>query len=407
MKKESEKTISPERFKSLVKASLIAIAADILLVSLKYFLAKITGNPVLFADALHSAGDFAVTFSVLLSIIVNYKFKDNKLAIHAEGIVALFISFFLIFGSIQLLIGVLTESSNYLFLTNDVKLVVAIAGIFIAMVIALYMSRFKKQIGEKYNSFAFIAEGEHTYSDFFTSFGVWVTLILGFFGIHLEKFMTFFVGLLVLRIGLSLFVKSLLFFNLNLKELIFDKIYSFISGQFSREIDFLKIKIISRFKEVLSFIKTIFNEEWIVDNRWKILKYNIALIAVLYIFTGFYMILPSQRGIEFVFGSFSENSEAGLHYSLPIPFGNKIIVDTGMTLRVESGFRTNWDFKGKEPDTYLWEFAHSAGKMKKVTGESITITGDENIVDANFLCYYRIKDPVLYSMKIDNAKEIL
>ena len=54
----------------------------------------------------------------------------------------------------------------------------------------------------------------HTYSDFFTSFGVWLTLLLGYFSIHIERVMTFIVGIFILRIGINMFVKAISFLNL-------------------------------------------------------------------------------------------------------------------------------------------------------------------------------------------------
>lgn len=56
----------PERFKSLIKASFIAISVDLFLIGLKYLLAKVTGSAVLFADAWHSGADFAVIQKLLL-----------------------------------------------------------------------------------------------------------------------------------------------------------------------------------------------------------------------------------------------------------------------------------------------------------------------------------------------------
>ncbi len=395
------------RFKGLTKASIIAISVDILLISLKYLLANITGNPVLLADVLHSTGDLAITLSVMISIFINYKFPNNSVARHAEGIAALFISFFLILGSTNLIWGVISQESASYLLNNDIKLVVAIAGISVAMAIAFYMSRYKKMIGEKFNSFAFKAESTHTYSDFLTSFGVWATLIFGYFGVHFEKVTTVLVGLVVIKIGFSLLFQSLTFFDLKeivkfiekISNLLKDKVISFY-----RKIEFALLK---ETKDEVGKVFHYIEDEWIVKNKWKLLRWNLIFIVLLYFGTGFYFVLPSQSGLNFILGRNVGKVESGMHYNLPTPVGSITIVDTESILRVESGFRLNENFKGKEPDIYLWELSHSIGKITKVPTESISLTGDENIVDANFLCYYKVSDPSLYSLKTENAKEVL
>ena len=108
-----------------------------------------------------------------------------------------------------------------------------------------------------------------------------------------------------------------------------------------------------------------------------------------------------------LFGKVVNITKSGLHYHLPKPFGDKITVDTEVTARVESGYRTVWDYEGKEPEAYLWEYTHQQGRFVKVPDEAISITGDENLVDINMLCYYRIVDPIKYVFAINNSHEML
>jgi len=395
------------RFMNLMKASFIAISADIFLVLLKYGLAKITGSAVLLADALHSAGDFAVSFSVLLSIIVNYFFNENIWARNAERIVAFSISIFLIIGSADVIGGVFGSDSAGFILESDIPLLVAYIGVSIACAFILMMSIYKRGIGEKFDSIAFTAEGMHTHSDFFTSFGVLVTLFLAFFGIHLERVMTLFVGLLVMRIGIKLFFESITVTHpLSSVVRIIDKIlperYSqqsahiqkFISGRYQR-----LAEIFARYSSR--------SEDWILNRRKKLISINGIIIVFLYISTGFYTVQPWQKGIEEFMGSVHEINGPGLHYHVPKPAGSVVLVDTEVAVRLESGFRTNSEFEGKEPEVYLWEFSHMEGRYIKVQDESIAISGDENLIDGNFLCYYKITDPVVYALDNENSHEIL
>jgi len=145
----------------------------------------------------------------------------------------------------------------------------------------------------------------------------------------------------------------------------------------------------------------------IIKHKNRIIKFQLMLIIVLYFGTGFYSVLPYRTGVELLFGKVVDLTEPGLHYNLPKPFGDLILVDTGVVARVESGYRTVWDFEGQEPEAYLWEFTHQQGRFVKIQDEAICMTGDENIIDFNVLCYYRIVDPVKYAFKADDAHEML
>ncbi|MBD3169430.1 MAG: hypothetical protein GF307_08095 [candidate division Zixibacteria bacterium] len=406
-KSNIKKELTPERFRGLLKASIIALAADSFLIALKALLAWMTNSAVLSADAWHSAGDFAVTFTVMVSIIVKHTVRDKAWGRNAEGIVALFISLILMLGSLNIITGVFSRETVNFALKRDLPLIGAIIGISLACAIAFGMYRFKRRIAEEYGSIAFSAESFHTYSDFFTSIGVLLTLILGYFGIHVERIMTFIVGLIVLRIGINLLLRSIRYFRLS----------DVISIEMTKKYpSVLKEKLSEYFApagKALSYVKKLEEkagaviERLLLEKRNAVIKYHLIFILLLYAGTGFYSVLPYRTGIELVFGKVTDLTEPGLHYIIPKPFGDNVLVDTGVIARVESGYRTVWDYEGKEPEAYLWEYIHQQGRYLKVPDEAITITGDENLVDANLICYYRITDPVEYAFSNDNSHEML
>jgi membrane protease subunit HflK len=391
------------RVKALIKASFLAMGADIFLGLLKYILSIITGNVVLVADALHSGADFAVSLVVLLSILVKYVFQGSRHARHTEALVAFLISLLLIFGSFQMFRYVWANASETFRLTPDIPLVIAFAGISVVLFITLKMSEFKKRTGKKYQSDAFSAEGDHTFSDFLSSLSVWVTLLLGYFGIHIERVITFLIGIMVLNIGVKLFYRSIKTFGIKLKFL-------------SIIIDKLHTDVINRLRAIKEQCRRITNKlnltflllPGVVVNKMSTwVFFNILLILFLYFGTGFYKVRSYQTGLELLFGRVIEKNEPGLHYHLPKPVGNALMVDTSPIIRLESGFRTDMNNKEKEPDMYLWENMHNEGKYTKVPEEALAIAGDENLIDVNFLCYYKITDPVQYALNIENAHETL
>lgn len=394
------------RYHSLVKASFIAIGADFFLIFLKYLLSNITGSTVLLADAWHSGGDLAVTLMVLTSIVVNNRFKDNPWAKQAEGLVSLLIFGILLLGGINLIIKVFSTQNVVFQLTADLPLVAAIAGTGIAAGVAFKMFRFKHKTGLEHDSIAFTAESVHTFSDFFTTFGVWITLMLGFFGVQIERWMTLIVGLVIIRISFRLLGLSLRNFGYKPRPLsewrkkLPDQVQPYIDKFFNVCGDCI-IKV--RNLKNVSFLR----EDWIVNREKRIIGFQVIVILLLYLATGYYSVQPYQTGVELLFGKVIEQNPPGFHYHAPQPFGKVIKVDTGVAARVESGYRTVWNFEGKEPEAYLWEYAHNQGRYLKMPDEAVTLTGDENLIDVNALCYYRITDPVKYALQIDNPHEIL
>ena len=97
----------------------------------------------------------------------------------------------------------------------------------------------------------------------------------------------------------------------------------------------------------------------------------VILSGAIWLATGFYTIQPGERSVMRQFGTFKTEEDPGLHWFWPAPIGTKAIVNVDEIRRLELGFRGG----------------------TSVPIESIMITGDENIVDAQLLVQYNIKDP--------------
>jgi HflK protein len=397
------------RFNALVKASFIAMGVDILLILLKFILGKFTGCNLLTADALHSCGDLAVSFTVLTSIAFNRWFQSRSWAKYTEILVSTTISIFLIIGALWVMMNAFSAEPSSFRLNPDISLIIAFFGISITCIVTLVMSRFKSRIGKEHASVAFMAEGVHTYSDFFTSLGVWVTLLLGYFGIHIERITAFIIGIVVLRIGVKLSIDVLRISQL--QKILKDKMKKKIPEQLWKKLKIVHDRLVWAFlklKPLLRILKVPFPKMGLFFKKAKYLIWlNVAIVILLYIGLGFYTVLPYQTGVEMLFGKVTELNSPGLHFHLPEPFGSVLKIHTGVATRLEIGFRTNWAKDIEEPDAYLWELTHTDGRFIKNYEESIAVTGDENLIDGNFLCYYRIIDPEQYALKCSNVREIL
>ncbi len=106
----------------------------------------------------------------------------------------------------------------------------------------------------------------------------------------------------------------------------------------------------------------------------------IVLIALgLWLATGIYVVGPDEVGVIRTFGKATRVSQSGLNWHFPYPIEVADIPKVTEVKRIEIGFRT----VGK--DGY-----------RKYSRESLMLTGDENIVDAEMIAQYKIKDPQAY-----------
>ena len=105
--------------------------------------------------------------------------------------------------------------------------------------------------------------------------------------------------------------------------------------------------------------------------------FGIALIF--WLFTGVYTVGPDEVGVVQRFGKYDRTVHSGLNYHMPFPIETVKTPKVTEVKRIEVGFRT----VGKN-------------QYRTVERESLMLTGDENIVDAELIVQYKIKDPLNY-----------
>jgi len=114
----------------------------------------------------------------------------------------------------------------------------------------------------------------------------------------------------------------------------------------------------------------------------KIWKLLIILIVLLYLASGIYIVQPNEQGVIRRFGKFTRLDSPGLHYHLPFPFETAVTPSVTEVKRIEIGFRT------------------ARGGYLEVPEEALMLTGDENIVSAESIVQYRIKNAADYLFNI-------
>ena len=122
---------------------------------------------------------------------------------------------------------------------------------------------------------------------------------------------------------------------------------------------------------------------------------GIALIAVallvLWGASGFYTVEPEEEGVELLFGRYYQTTKPGLNYHFPYPFQTLIVVQVLTVRREEIGFRGAGE--------------GGRGGARNVPGESLMLTGDENIIETNFAVQWAVKDAAAFVFNVRNQRQ--
>lgn len=110
-----------------------------------------------------------------------------------------------------------------------------------------------------------------------------------------------------------------------------------------------------------------------------------AVIAAIWLASGFYIVDASQRGVVLRFGRYAETTEPGLRWRLPWPIESHEVVNLSGVRTVEVGYR--------------------GSERNKVLKEALMLTDDENIVSVQFAVQYLLRDPVAYVFNNRNPDE--
>jgi membrane protease subunit HflK len=113
---------------------------------------------------------------------------------------------------------------------------------------------------------------------------------------------------------------------------------------------------------------------------------GLGLLAILLLgawgLTGFYRVEPDEVGVVTRFGAYTGRlAPSGLNYHLPWPIESAATPRVTTENQIFIGFRTGDPVAGGR-----------AGTARDVLEESLMLTGDENIIDIDFVVRWRIRD---------------
>ncbi|MBF0475220.1 MAG: FtsH protease activity modulator HflK [Deltaproteobacteria bacterium] len=119
----------------------------------------------------------------------------------------------------------------------------------------------------------------------------------------------------------------------------------------------------------------------------------VLVVIVLWGLSGIYIVAPDESGVVKRFGKFIYTTAPGPHYHLPMPIEDVTKAKVTQVKRIEIGFRTI----SPPPNA----------RYQPIPEEGLMLTGDENIVDIQFIVQYKVKDAADYEFNVLMPDKVL
>ena len=117
----------------------------------------------------------------------------------------------------------------------------------------------------------------------------------------------------------------------------------------------------------------------------------LGIVAVVWLFSGIYIVDAGKQGVVLRFGAFSATTPPGPHWRIPYPIEQVEIVDVEQRRFVEIGYRSG-----------------AAGQSTvAVPREALMLTEDENIVNIKLAVQYQVGDPRKYLFDVRDPNAVL
>ena len=114
----------------------------------------------------------------------------------------------------------------------------------------------------------------------------------------------------------------------------------------------------------------------------------LVLVLVVGGMSSFYEVDTEETGVVLRFGEFSSFADPGLHFKIPFGIEQVYLVPTGRVLKEEFGFRT------------VNPGVRTTYSKRGLEEESLTLTGDLNVSDVEWIVQFQVSDPYKYIFNI-------
>ncbi len=205
-----EKDNNKNRDSAIVKTSIIAIISNLLLVAFKMTIGFLSNSIAIILDAVNNLSDaMSSIITIIGTKLANRKPDKNHPLGHGriEYLTSMVISAIVLYAGFTSLIESIKSiidknTSNY---TNVMLIIIAVA-----VLVKIFLGRFVKAQGEKYNSSALIASGSDAMFDAILSFSVLASaIIFKLTNISLEPYVATVISIFIIKAGVEMLKDTL------------------------------------------------------------------------------------------------------------------------------------------------------------------------------------------------------
>ena len=118
-----------------------------------------------------------------------------------------------------------------------------------------------------------------------------------------------------------------------------------------------------------------------------------AFLLVLWLFTGIYVVQPAEQGIVLRFGAYVDKLGPGLHFRFPYPIETVLRPNVEQENQINVGFRIDNDAPNDD--------------SIDVPVESMMLTGDENVVDIDFVVFWKVAEAEDFLFQVSDVDETI
>src|SRR5450631_3572392 len=128
-----------------------------------------------------------------------------------------------------------------------------------------------------------------------------------------------------------------------------------------------------------------------------------AFVLGAWLLSGIYRVQPDEQGVVLRFGKWVDTVEPGLHYHIPYPVGRVLLPKVTQVNQLQLGGATEFA-PGSAGNSVI---ATPGGGSARIDLANRMVTGDENIVIAEYVIFWRIKDAGEYLFRLQDPNATL
>jgi len=115
----------------------------------------------------------------------------------------------------------------------------------------------------------------------------------------------------------------------------------------------------------------------------KLVAIGLIVLLAIWLASGFYRVNTNQQGVQLLFGKYVASTGPGLHWNFPAPIGDVLTPQVTNVRKIEIGVAGS-----------------TVRSRNAASGESLMLTGDQNIADVEFAVLWRVKDAASFLFNI-------